>query len=426
MAGRMSSASYLASVLSSCSQPFLPQIGVSYMPMVITSNWPPLVAMSVVTRWRSTPSSSVTHLSLMSWLVASKCLPSFCISIMWPLFTVAITSSVAACAMPALSSAAVRTEARRNFTVCLLGGMVGARSTAISGPWRNSHHRAAHDLYGKGQGMFSLAFKAWDLPYEVAQSLCPGPSQTPRVRSPAPPKPTVIPMRKRILLLEDEQAIADTLLYVLRGDGFEVRHARLVSEALQALHSEPPDLAILDVGVPDGNGFDVCRAIRKTSDLPIVFLTARSEEIDRILGLELGADDYVSKPFSPREVCARVRAILRRSAPGRDAAAASSNGGASVPAAALQLDEAAQRIRCGDDWLSLTRYEYLLLANLLQRPQRIFSRAELMDLVWAEALDTSERTVDAHIKLLRAKLRERGVSGDLIQTHRNMGYSLQV
>ena len=233
-------------------------------------------------------------------------------------------------------------------------------------------------------------------------------------------------MRKRILLLEDEQAIADTLLYVLRGDGFEVRHARLVSEALQALHSEPPDLAILDVGVPDGNGFDVCRAIRKTSDLPIVFLTARSEEIDRILGLELGADDYVSKPFSPREVCARVRAILRRSAPGRDAAAASSNGGASVPAAALQLDEAAQRIRCGDDWLSLTRYEYLLLATLLKRPQRIFSRAELMDLVWAEALDTSERTVDAHIKLLRAKLRERGVSADLIQTHRNMGYSLSL
>ncbi|MDR7151946.1 two-component system catabolic regulation response regulator CreB [Hydrogenophaga palleronii] len=227
-------------------------------------------------------------------------------------------------------------------------------------------------------------------------------------------------MRKRILLLEDEQAIADTLLYVLRSEGFEVRHARLVSEALQALHSEPPDLAILDVGVPDGNGFDVCRAIRKTSDLPIVFLTARNEEIDRILGLELGADDYVSKPFSPREVCARVRAILRRSAPGRDA------GAAAAPAAALQLDEAAQRIRCGGDWLSLTRYEYLLLATLLKRPQRIFSRAELMDLVWAEALDTSERTVDAHIKLLRAKLRERGVSADLIQTHRHMGYSLQL
>src|SRR3990167_7200164 len=220
-------------------------------------------------------------------------------------------------------------------------------------------------------------------------------------------------MAQRILLLEDEQAIADTLLYTLTSEGFEVQHVRLVSDALSAFAAQAPDLAILDVGVPDGNGFDVCRAIRKTSELPIVFLTARNEEIDRILGLELGADDYVSKPFSPREVCARVRAILRRSAARPASPAAAANGGASVPAAALQLDEAAQRIRCGDDWLSLTRYEYLLLATLLKRPQRIFSRAELMDLVWAEALDTSERTVDAHIKLLRAKLRERGVSGEI-------------
>lgn len=121
-------------------------------------------------------------------------------------------------------------------------------------------------------------------------------------------------MAHRILLLEDEQAIADTLLYSLRSEGFEVTHVPLVRDALAAFARQAPDLAILDVGLPDGNGFDVCRAIRKTSELPIVFLTARSEEIDRILGLELGADDYVSKPFSPREVCARAKAILRRSA----------------------------------------------------------------------------------------------------------------
>ena len=114
-------------------------------------------------------------------------------------------------------------------------------------------------------------------------------------------------MTHRILLLEDEQAIADTLLFALRREGFEVQHWQLAREALAAFAAQPPHLAILDVGVPDGNGFDVCRAIRKTSELPIVFLTARSEEIDRILGLELGADDYVSKPFSPREVCARVK-----------------------------------------------------------------------------------------------------------------------
>lgn len=226
-------------------------------------------------------------------------------------------------------------------------------------------------------------------------------------------------MAQRILLLEDEPAIADTLLYTLTSEGFEVTHVRLASEALAAFRAQAPDLAILDVGVPDGNGFDVCRAIRKTSELPIVFLTARNEEIDRVLGLELGADDYVSKPFSPREVCARVRAILRRSV-GRPAAAPAAE------AALLQLDEAAQRIRCAGQPLALTRYEYLLLATLLKRPQRIFSRAELMDLVWGDAPDTADRTVDAHIKLLRAKLRERGVSVDLIQTHRNMGYSLQL
>jgi two-component system, OmpR family, catabolic regulation response regulator CreB len=234
-------------------------------------------------------------------------------------------------------------------------------------------------------------------------------------------------MPHHILLLEDEPAIADTLLYALRGEGFEVTHVRLVSDALAAFRSEAPDLAILDVGVPDGNGFDVCRAIRKTSELPIVFLTARSEEIDRILGLELGADDYVVKPFSPREVCARVRAILRRS--GAGSAPAPSSGTPEDSAATsspLRLDEEAQRIACQGDWLTLTRYEYLLLSTLLKRPQRIFSRSELMDLVWADAPDTSERTVDAHIKLLRAKLRDRGVSAELIQTHRNMGYSVQL
>ena len=122
-----------------------------------------------------------------------------------------------------------------------------------------------------------------------------------------------------------------------------------------------------------------------------------------MLGLELGADDYVSKPFSPREVCARVKAILRRTANGK--AAEQGAAPATAGAAALRLDETAQRIACGGGYLALTRYEYLLLATLLRRPGRIFSRAELMDLVWADAPDTLDRTVDAHIKLLRAKLR---------------------
>lgn len=224
----------------------------------------------------------------------------------------------------------------------------------------------------------------------------------------------------RILLLEDEPAIADTLLYALRSEGFEVVHVVLARDALVAFSLRAPDLAILDVGVPDGNGFDVCRAIRKTSELPIVFLTARGEEIDRVLGLELGADDYVTKPFSPREVCARVKAILRRTSVVKNVGP-----GSLMAQGVLQLDEVAQRIRCGGEPLALTRYEYQLLATLLKRPERIFSRSELMDLVWGDAPDTSERTVDAHIKLVRAKLRVCGVGAELIQTHRNMGYSLQ-
>lgn len=232
-------------------------------------------------------------------------------------------------------------------------------------------------------------------------------------------------MRKRILLLEDEQAIADTLIYALQSEGFEVRHVRLAGEALQAFEASPPDLAVLDVGVPDGSGFDVCRAMRKTSELPIVFLSARHEEIDRVLGLELGADDYVVKPFSPREVVARVRAILRRSA-ATGVSAAQPPSAPVLQDGALVLDEAAQRIACLGSYLALTRYEFQLLATLLRRPQRIFSRSELMDLVWGGAADTSDRTVDAHVKLLRAKLRERGLLADVIQTHRNMGYSIRL
>ena len=222
-------------------------------------------------------------------------------------------------------------------------------------------------------------------------------------------------MPARLLLLEDEQAIADSLLYVLRSEGFEVVHHRLARDALAEVERLPPDLALLDVGLPDGNGFDVCRALRRTHGLPIVFLTARDDEIDRVLGLELGADDYVGKPFSPREVCARVKAVLRRTATGEPA----------PTHRLLRLDEPNQRIHGPQGPLPLTRLEYRLLAVLLRQPQRIFSRAELMSRVWVEAPDTADRTVDAHVKLVRGKLREAGLPADLIQTHRHMGYSLQ-
>ncbi|SOY87470.1 two-component system response regulator CreB [Cupriavidus taiwanensis] len=222
----------------------------------------------------------------------------------------------------------------------------------------------------------------------------------------------------RILVVEDEQAIADTILYALRTDGMLAEHCTLGGDALACLRAAQADLLILDVGLPDLSGFEVCRTLRTFSDAPVIFLTARHEEIDRIVGLEIGADDYVVKPFSPRELAARVRAILRRARGG---------GATAKPgeAAGFIHDQDGARLAYHGHWLALTRYEYLLLAWLVAHPGRICSRAQLMDAVWAGALDTSDRTVDTHIKTLRAKLREVSAEGaERIRTHRGMGYSL--
>jgi two-component system catabolic regulation response regulator CreB len=170
---------------------------------------------------------------------------------------------------------------------------------------------------------------------------------------------------------------------------------------------------ILDVGLPDMTGFDVCKQIRAISNVPILFLTARNHEIDRIVGLEIGADDYVTKPFSPREVVTRIKTILRRSE--------------QIPtkqSSQFVVDEIANRILYCGQYLDLTRYEFLLLKTLVKQPQRVYSRNQLMDLVWANAEDTLERTVDAHVKTLRAKLRKIDAASNAIVTHRGMGYSL--
>lgn len=224
----------------------------------------------------------------------------------------------------------------------------------------------------------------------------------------------------RVLVVEDEPAIADTLLYALRSEGFGAESATLGRQAL-ACHAERPfDLLILDVGLPDMTGFDVLRRLRSdgAAQVPIMFLTARGEEIDRVLGLELGADDYVVKPFSPREVVARVRAILRRGT-ARPVAVVSEE-----PTGPWRHLREALRIDYHGVTLDLTRYEYRLLDLLLSHPGRVFSREQIMASVWEDALDTSDRTVNAHIKTLRAKLR--GVCGDEdpIRTHRGVGYAL--
>jgi two-component system, OmpR family, catabolic regulation response regulator CreB len=221
----------------------------------------------------------------------------------------------------------------------------------------------------------------------------------------------------QILIIEDEIAIADTIAYALKKEGFAPQHCELGEDALSKLRQDCYSLAILDVGLPDLSGFEVCRRLRTFSNLPVIFLTARSDEVDRIVGLEIGADDYMVKPFSPRELVARVRVILRR-------AVGSVISASSESSPRFQIDEASHRAWFGGELLDLTRYEYLLLKALLSRPEQVFTRGQLMEQVWAGAEESADRTVDTHVKTLRAKLRAACPHVDPIQTHRGLGYSI--
>jgi two-component system catabolic regulation response regulator CreB len=221
----------------------------------------------------------------------------------------------------------------------------------------------------------------------------------------------------QILIVEDEAAIADTLVYALQAEGFATRWVTLAGEALALLENQAFDLAILDVGLPDISGFEACKRLRRFSEVPVIFLTARSEEIDRVVGLEIGADDYVVKPFSPREVAARVKAILKRVTP---RAAAPVDNAAQGP---FSLDLARYQIAFHGQPLSLTRHEFRLLQTLLGQPRRVFSREQLLDALGVASEAGYERNIDSHIKSLRAKLRAVAAAGEPIQTHRGLGYS---
>ncbi|MDD4355863.1 MAG: two-component system response regulator CreB [Smithellaceae bacterium] len=223
-------------------------------------------------------------------------------------------------------------------------------------------------------------------------------------------------MKERILIVDDEPAIADAIRYVLETDGFETLSLAEGSPVLPLLQSERIDLIVLDVGLPDINGFDLCREIRKISDTPIMFLTARTTEIDRIVGLEIGADDYVVKPFSPRELAARIKAILRRSKPGQPAEAGSR---------AFQVNESKRQITYLGNPLDLSNYEYRILTTFIRRPGHVYSRGQLMDLAWDVPEASMDRTVDAHVKNLRAKLKSIEPDIEPIVTHRGAGYSLK-
>jgi len=227
--------------------------------------------------------------------------------------------------------------------------------------------------------------------------------------------------RPRILVVEDEPAIADTIVYALTTDGFDPLWCATAGAALEAARGGEAALAILDVGLPDLNGFELFKQLQRLRpQLPAIFLTARAAEIDRVVGLELGADDYVAKPFSPRELVARVRTVLRRVAKGVVA---------SSPAAAAQhgftVDDERKLIRYRGRALELARIEYRLLKTLIERPGRVFTRDELMNHAWDDPAASFDRTVDAHVKSLRAKLRAVAADDDPIQTHRGIGYSLR-
>jgi two-component system, OmpR family, catabolic regulation response regulator CreB len=226
-------------------------------------------------------------------------------------------------------------------------------------------------------------------------------------------------MKPRVLIVEDEPGIADTLQYALRTDGFEPQWAATGEEALAQFKAQPPALVVLDVGLPDTSGFELFKRLREVADVPVVFLTARSDEIDRVVGLELGADDYVPKPFSPRELVARVRSILRRSAK-----AASLPVAAAAPVLPLSVDEGKRQIRFYGQLLELSRYEFGLLQTLVARPGHVFSRETLLARVWGDDTESLDRTVDAHVKTLRAKMKHVAPSLDPIRTHRGSGYAL--
>jgi two-component system catabolic regulation response regulator CreB len=233
-----------------------------------------------------------------------------------------------------------------------------------------------------------------------------------------------------VLVVEDEPSIADNVVYALRTEGFTVDCRAIGSEAVDLLRRERYDLVILDIGLPDGSGLERCKEIRAFSQVPIVFLSARGDEIDRVVGLEIGADDYVTKPFSPRELVARVRSILKRTRPSGAAPAAAprvDEGALRIAVAehaehAFSVDERRALIRYRDVALELTRYEYLLLKFFIAHPDRVFTRPQLLELVWDSSQTSLERTVDAHVKSLRAKLHAVGAE-DPIRTHRGFGYS---
>jgi DNA-binding response OmpR family regulator len=228
----------------------------------------------------------------------------------------------------------------------------------------------------------------------------------------------VQPARPRVLFVEDEPSIYEPFSKALSREGFEPVVARTATRALELADGDFA-IVLLDLTLPDGDGRDVCRAIRRTSSVPILMLTARGTEADRIVGLELGADDYVVKPFSGAEVIARIRAILRRSAsPPTDEAPPPGP----IQVGDLEVDIGARRARLADTELQLSRKEFDLLAELIRNAGRVVTREQLMDRVWDENWFGSTKTLDVHVRWLRQKLGDDPADPRFLHTVRGVGF----
>ena len=226
-------------------------------------------------------------------------------------------------------------------------------------------------------------------------------------------------MGNKILIVEDEAKIARTLSLYLERAGFKVTISPTGSDALPAFRREQPDLVVLDLGLPGMDGLDVARGIRHAGNTPIIMLTARSEEADKLIGLELGADDYVTKPFSPREVVARVRTVLRRTQPAPTQPEA-------ITVGKISLDPARRTVQVSDRAVELTPSEFELLSAFVRRPGQVFTRMQLLDLTQGEAYEGYERTIDQHIKNLRKKIEPDSSNPHYILTVHGVGYKFGV
>jgi two-component system, OmpR family, response regulator BaeR len=221
---------------------------------------------------------------------------------------------------------------------------------------------------------------------------------------------------KHVLVVEDESKIAELLKDYLGAAGFAVRIVERGDSAVTEVRNSPPALVLLDIMLPGMDGMEVCRTIRTFSSVPIIMITARVEEIDRIVGLELGADDYVCKPFSPREIVARVKAILRRSSPQPTEL--------HLRVGQISMDCATREVSVRGEPVSLTPNEFALLKAFMTRPNRVFTRGELLNLVQGYNFDGYERTIDSHIKNLRKKISEKLPEQEAISTVYGVGYKL--